>query len=54
MRRADSGVLDRTLEETADLIAAFISGRDSSPGLSAATQACTFKIKKIDGDLRTF
>jgi 3-oxoadipate enol-lactonase len=40
---------DRHLEETADLIAAFISGRDASFGQSAPAGSCTFTTKKRAG-----
>jgi 3-oxoadipate enol-lactonase len=39
---------DRGLEDTADLIAAFVNGRDSIPGQFAAARACIFKVKKSD------
>jgi pimeloyl-ACP methyl ester carboxylesterase len=38
---------DSALEETADLIAAFVSGHDDAPAQFAAAHACTFKTKKL-------
>jgi hypothetical protein len=37
---------DRSLEETADLVAAFVCGRDSFPAQFAAERGCTFRTKK--------
>jgi pimeloyl-ACP methyl ester carboxylesterase len=40
---------DRRRDETADLIAAFVSGRDVLPGLFATEGPCTFRTKKSGG-----